>query len=1088
MLSAQFTRRGSPVHPFAARQIFFDSDPTSPDRKRLSDQSSDDHGGDSEDEWRASTLSRSFWDEEVVPSYPIDRRQSVIPMPSSLLDKSMAAIQVNELRKESEDHLSRVVGSLLQADPLLAEQIDVWLPLVCQLSTKAASKVVLRSPDVMDVTEYVRVTIATGGLPSDSHYVRGVVLKNKTVMHTSMRSHMQNPRILLMGCAVQFSRPDWRFVEFDVLQAQERDFLRILVDRIAALKPDLLVTSDSISSLALDFLMDAGITCVSRVHPLALERLARFSGATIMRNLSDFHSVVLGQDCGVLKAFCPVTLTGVRNFLYFQDCPAACGGTIVVRGADTQILHALKNVFKFAVSTAYHLRLEDAFISDLCLHSVSTRKVEPSDVSASSSPRTLPVVSMSPSVAFAPPLSGGLPVPVGFRMDRSVPDLLLVHTMPNLLSVNFEYEDVLRGMNEHGDNAVAASAAQSKSILDNQSITYCFSQHHSEKQSHCVTYQYHHIPFYSKMDMPLSSFLRWSCLMNPCSVQACSQPLCEHESSFLYGNKRMFVSSSPSADSSSSAEVLAWFSCNECVESSQPRTLSHDALELSLGKLLELLFLDRSLSCSVGHQLNPNGTLVFSSGGRLISFSFMRTSVYRVEPPARQMRSNPGLEASLVEKELSALAAAAHVSYAVIKKRVSASEADTLAREEGDFLQSVNDAKRFRLLQVNQLFRVLLTNVMRWQGSLEASAASASMSDLPDATPSTRRLLGMSVSTGVSEHATASAASSLQGHSSGNSSLSTSASGIVLPITSTAGVAGGASVSGVAAPALPPSSVSGSSTAALVESLLPEKPDAPLLARLIKKPSPQVPQLQHEIVEAMATSLSKENCMYQLFSGRGAPMPLSSLTGEVVMVLDAEPSSHIACALGADQYREQMHDILGPLVAAASESGSVRSVVDLESMSFEKLRRFALTGSSSSSVLPNSIKVAFECMLPRLPYVCDVTIYYPVQFAALRKLYCGGETAFVYSMARSQSWAAKEEGGGASKVFSHFAFFFSFSKQVFQARFVNTLDGQFLLKSVPSVELRNFQAFAHKVNQERSGVWGILLFDFLFFPRSILSI
>lgn len=66
----------------------------------------------------------------------------------------------------------------------------------------------------------------------------------------------------------------------------------------------------------------------------------------------------------------------------------------------------------------------------------------------------------------------------------------------------------------------------------------------------------------------------------------------------------------------------------------------------------------------------------------------------------------------------------------------------------------------------------------------------------------------------------------------------------------------------------------------------------------------------------------------------------------------------------------------------------------------------------------------------------------PLEFAFLRKLFCGGDSEFIHSMARAQSWEAKE-GGGATK-----------------AKFVNTMDGIYMLKGIQSVELRNFQTFA----------------------------
>jgi hypothetical protein len=975
----------------------------------------------SESEDEQARIQHSFWDDENVVSYPIDRRVSVIAAPHlpTGLDVSVASVREGVLRDESKAHVRAIVASLLERDPLLsgtAAAKEVWLPLLCALAVKATRCVSLRrGKDSLDVTKYVRVKAVSGGMSEESNFVRGLVL-SKTVAHKRMRANLEKPRILLMGCAVQFSRPDWKFVAFDVLQAQERDFLRILVDRIATLKPDLLVTSESVSSIALELLMDLGITCVTRVATSALERLARFTGASVVPNLSDIPSAVLGQGCELVRSETLQSLSGRRNFLLFDACPPKRGGTIVLRGADSQVLHALKRILLFAVSTAYHLRLEDAFLEELSLHSLRDTSL-----------LAQAAVSMSPGVVFAPRAPSGVALPVALLARRPMPDLYAVNSNPATpLSLNFDYETVLEGMEHYA--ATRIEAVDSSDIRNNQSITYCFSRHHSEKRSHCVAYQYHHVDFFSPSDLSLAAFLLWSCDGTPCSVASCGRPLFEHESSFLYGDRRLFVSTTAAASVvalAPSSAVLAWFVCNECQESSEPRTLSHDSLHLSVGKLLELLFLDASLSCSVGHRLNPSGTLVFSSGGRAVSIAFLRTPVYEVEVPAMEQRFNTVAEATVVERELASLAAAAHVAYDVIQRRVDGAMVDVLAKEEGDFLESINEAKRMRLLQINRLYRMLLTNVMRWQGVFEETVNVATAAASTSGVMETPKVSRAPTLTAVA------AAPSAGGASEATPSVRRL-------LTTSTGAMGGAAVSAVAAAAT--FVVVESETVAVAAPAA--KSEASLLGRLIKKTGfGQAVQLQSEIAEVVGNTISKECTMYQLFTGRGAPMPLSPLTNEVVMVLDQEPSSHIACALGTDSYREQIHDILGPMVAASSQG--VGTTLDLETMSRDLLVK--LSRDMGTGQHPQAIKVAFESMLPRLQYTCDVTIYYPVQFAALRRLFCGGEAAFVHSMARSQRWAAKVEGGGASK-----------------AQFVNTMDGLYLLKSVPTVELRNFQLFAQK--------------------------
>ncbi len=259
----------------------------------------------------------------------------------------------------------------------------------------------------------------------------------------------------------------------------------------------------------------------------------------------------------------------------------------------------------------------------------------------------------------------------------------------------------------------------------------------------------------------------------------------------------------------------------------------------------------------------------------------------------------------------------------------------------------------------------------------------------------------------------------------------------------------------------------------------------------------QVP-LFAEVADALG-AVDRGSTMHQLFSGHGAPMPLSPLTSQPIVVLDQEPSTAIAYALGSDSYRTQMQELVGSgydfatmtedqLIQRSMQLASRPGVaqqppppqqqqhqpqhqqeqqVDSEQQQQQQLEQGQQPEQPPSQQQPQQpqphqaaalqhaqpIKVTFESTLPNVQYRCEVTIYYPLRFAALRKLFCGGDAAFIYSMARSQSWEvrnasregrrerargssrlfvcvqAKEQGGGASK-----------------AKFVNTMDGLYLLK------------------------------------------
>lgn len=50
-----------------------------------------------------------------------------------------------------------------------------------------------------------------------------------------MRKHIEKPRILLIGCALEFSPSESQLASFDSLLVQEQEYLTAVVDRISEL-------------------------------------------------------------------------------------------------------------------------------------------------------------------------------------------------------------------------------------------------------------------------------------------------------------------------------------------------------------------------------------------------------------------------------------------------------------------------------------------------------------------------------------------------------------------------------------------------------------------------------------------------------------------------------------------------------------------------------------------------------------------------------------------------------------------------------------------------------------------------------------
>jgi len=86
---------------------------------------------------------------------------------------------------------------------------------------------------------------------SECAYVDGVVFR-KHVVHKKMVRSVRNPKVLLLSGGVEFQRGGggtssaMRMASFDTLMEQERHYIQILVEKIVALKPDLVLVGHAV--------------------------------------------------------------------------------------------------------------------------------------------------------------------------------------------------------------------------------------------------------------------------------------------------------------------------------------------------------------------------------------------------------------------------------------------------------------------------------------------------------------------------------------------------------------------------------------------------------------------------------------------------------------------------------------------------------------------------------------------------------------------------------------------------------------------------------------------------------------------------
>ena len=134
--------------------------------------------------------------------------------------------------------------------------VSRWSKLMCSLALTAVRTVaweVNNGKKEVDIKRYARVEKVPGGEIEDSCVLDGVML-NKDITHPKMRRRIENPRIVLLDCPLEYKKgesqtnieiskeEDWN----RILQIEEEQ-IKALCETILAFKPDLVITEKGVS-------------------------------------------------------------------------------------------------------------------------------------------------------------------------------------------------------------------------------------------------------------------------------------------------------------------------------------------------------------------------------------------------------------------------------------------------------------------------------------------------------------------------------------------------------------------------------------------------------------------------------------------------------------------------------------------------------------------------------------------------------------------------------------------------------------------------------------------------------------------------
>lgn len=198
-----------------------------------------------------------FLDQQIHPTVIIRQYRQALEDIITLLEGPLSV----PIDRNDKAALSNVVKGCIGT-----KFISKWSDLAVNIALDAVQTVMFEENGRLevDIKRYAKVEKIPGGSIEDSEILSGVML-NKDVTHPKMRRYIENPRIVLLDCSLEYKKGESQTNveitsegDFTRMLELEEEFVRRQCEEIVALKPDVVITEKGVSDLAQHFLLKAG--------------------------------------------------------------------------------------------------------------------------------------------------------------------------------------------------------------------------------------------------------------------------------------------------------------------------------------------------------------------------------------------------------------------------------------------------------------------------------------------------------------------------------------------------------------------------------------------------------------------------------------------------------------------------------------------------------------------------------------------------------------------------------------------------------------------------------------------------------------
>ncbi|CAG8513560.1 6429_t:CDS:10 [Cetraspora pellucida] len=624
-------------------------------------------------------------------SVPMEMSCSIESRPSSPFSmrhsRTTSMHTKTEISPVSLQHMRQLLRQFLRESEINLS--EGWENVIMTLMTKVSDNLNpnVRGGDEIDIRHYVKIKRIPGGTPQDSEYVHGVVCA-KNLAHKQMPRALHKPRVLILTFALEYHRVENQLMSLEPVIAQEEEHLRLLVNRIAALRPHLVLVEKTVARKALQMLLEKNIAVALNVKPSVIEAVARCARADIIQSIDKLAIEPKLGNCGtfLVKTFDHQLIPGRRKtYLFFEKCPKDLGCTIVLRGGNMGTLEKVKRIADLMVFVVYNLKLETALITDQCAKTpgfIEDLQISNKDYFSAKCDESDPlgpyestILSVSPFIKFPPPYlltrmkqaekrladlvqkrnwtlnkdgDKQPPAPVGLSGILRTPEQVIAEA--EFADAVHDHMFQVRAWESYVyNNIVSPYAHQNISVLSSKVCTV--------NGTPCNEPEILVMEYYRESDRTLGQYLEDMCSRSAYLCSTCDRPLFMHYHCFCHGNSRItvYIDENQEFPHLNVDQIFMSTRCKKCDAVTQPTLMSEDTWKYSFGKYLELSFYQTEVNSRIekcSHNIFRDHDLFFHFNKLTVRFRYESIELLEVFAPPMHLYTKPEVHIRLKNQDL----------------------------------------------------------------------------------------------------------------------------------------------------------------------------------------------------------------------------------------------------------------------------------------------------------------------------------------------------------------------------------------------------------------------------------------------------